>query len=233
MAVSWTPTSIIRPPSGSGRTSGWIRWPAELDDSINVSDTTRQWAERCQSLAIHADDDGIVCLQPVRGEKPAHERLLALLIDAWESVEPSSWKPATLEKLLTEADCAGKGLEVWLRDKFFEQHARRFSHSPFVWHVWDGLKDGFAALVNYHRLDEKNLERLIHTYLGDWLRTQEAGLRDGVDGASQRLAAALDLKRPAGTHSGRVNSPTTFSCAGRLSPSNPKDGILTSTMGCA
>lgn len=170
-------------------------WPTELDNSINTSDTTQQWVARCRSLAIHADDDGIVCLQPVRGEKPAHERLLALLIDAWEGVEPGSWKPATLEKLLAEVDCAGKGLEVWLRDKFFEQHAKRFSHSPFVWHVWDGLKDGFAALLNYHRLDDKNLERLIHTYLGDWLRTQEAGLRDGVDGASQRLAAALDLKR--------------------------------------
>lgn len=170
-------------------------WPAELEDSINVSFTTRQWAERCQSLAIHADDDGIVCLQPVRGEKPAHERLLALLIDAWESCEPGSWKPTVLERFLAEADCAGKGLEVWLRDKFFEQHARRFNHSPFVWHVWDGLKDGFAALVNYHRLDDKNLERLIHTYLGDWIRTQEAGVHNGVDGASQRLAAAMDLKR--------------------------------------
>jgi hypothetical protein len=170
-------------------------WPAELDDSINVSDTSRQWAERSQSLASHADDDGIVCLQPVRGEKPAHERLLALLIDAWESCEPGSWKPTVLERFLAEADCAGKCLEVWLRDKFFEQHARRFNHSPFVWHVWDGLKDGFAALVNYHRLDDKNLERLIHTYLGDWIRTQEAGVHNGVDGASQRLAAAMDLKR--------------------------------------
>jgi hypothetical protein len=23
--------------------------------------------------------------------------------------------------------------------------------------VWDGLKDGFAALVNYHKLDHKKL----------------------------------------------------------------------------
>jgi hypothetical protein len=44
-------------------------------------------------------------------------------------------------------------------------------------------------------LDAKNLERLIHTYLGDWIRQQEAGVRDGVDGAQTRLAAALDLKR--------------------------------------
>jgi hypothetical protein len=170
-------------------------WPTERDANLDVSDTSREWVTRCQSLAIHADDDGIVCLQPVRGEKPAHERLLTLLIDAWEGVEPGSWKPVVLEKLLAEADCAGKGLEVWLRDKFFEQHARRFNHSPFVWQFWDGLKDGFAALVNYHRLDEKNLERLIHTYLGDWIRSQEAGVRDRIDGAQTRLAAAQDLKR--------------------------------------
>ena len=61
--------------------------------------------------------------------------------------------------------------------------------------MWDGLKDGFAALVNYHRLDAKNLERLIHTYLGDWIRNQEAGVANGTDGAPLRLSAALALKK--------------------------------------
>lgn len=46
-----------------------------------------------------------------------------------------------------------------------------------------------------HRLDTKNLERLIHTYLGAWIGQQEKGVRDGVDGAQTRLAAAQDLKR--------------------------------------
>ena len=117
-----------------------------------------------------------------------------MLIDAWETVEPGSWKSSILYKLLADADCAGKGLEVWLREKFFEQHARYFRHRPFVWHIWDGLKDGFGALVNYLSLDNKNLERLIHTYLGDWIRTQEQGLKNGVDGAQSRLAAAYSLK---------------------------------------
>jgi hypothetical protein len=49
-------------------------------------------------------------------------------------------------------------------------------------------------LVNYHRLDNKNLERLIHTYLGDWIRSQEESVKDGVDGAQTRLAAARNLK---------------------------------------
>lgn len=171
------------------------RWPAETDKSMELADEARTWIARCEHLAEHTDDDGILCLPSVRGETPAHERLLKLLIAAWETVQPGSWKPAVLDKLLADADCAGKGLDVWLRDKFFEQHAKRFHHRPFIWHVWDGLKDGFAALVNYHQLDAKNLERLIHLYLGRWISDQEDGVRNGVDGAPTRLAAARDLKR--------------------------------------
>ena len=171
------------------------RWPAETDATMELSDEARSWIAHCDNLVEHTDDDGIICLPSVRGEPAAHDRLLKLLIAAWETVQPGSWKPAVLDKLLTDADWAGKGLDTWLREKFFEQHAKRFHHRPFIWHVWDGLKDGFAALVSYHKLDAKNLERLIHTYLGDWIRQQEGGVRDGVDGAPTRLAAALDLKR--------------------------------------
>lgn len=171
------------------------RWPAETDADMELADEARQWIAHTDKLAPHADDDGIVCLPAVRGEKPAHERLLALLIDAWETVTPGSWKASTLDRLLADADCAGKSLEVWLRERFFEQHAKRFHHRPFIWHVWDGLMDGFGALVNYHKLDARNLERLIHTYLGDWIRIQEAGVASGLDGAPQRLAAAQALKK--------------------------------------
>ena len=181
------------------------RWPAETDASMELADEARTWIAHCEKLSEHTDDDGIVCLPSVRGEPAAHDRLLKLLIAAWSyddaaasasvGVQPGSWRPAVLDKLLAEVDCAGKGLDVWLREKFFEQHAKRFHHRPFIWHVWDGLKDGFAALVNYHQLDAKKLERLIHTYLGDWIRQQEAGVRDRVDGAPTRLAAAQDLKQ--------------------------------------
>lgn len=170
------------------------KWPSELDAEMELSIEGRKWVINCQSLDSHVDDDGIVCLSPVRGEKAADERLLALLIDSWETVEPGSWKASVLDKLLADADCAGKGLDVWLREKFFEQHSKRFNHRPFIWHVWDGLKDGFGALVNYHNLNTKNLERLIHTYLGDWIRNQDAGVTGGVDGAEVRLSAAKQLK---------------------------------------
>jgi hypothetical protein len=180
--------------NGEGETSRSPSPAKERGLGGEVSPEARAWIARCEALSHHVDDDGIACLPPVRGEKSAHQRLLALLIDAWETVQPDSWKPSILDKLLADADCAGKSLETWLRDKFFEQHCKRFHHRPFIWHVWDGLKDGFAALVNYHRLDTKNLERLIHTYLGDWIRTQEAGVANGMDGAQTRLAAARVLK---------------------------------------
>lgn len=175
------------------RLLGYV-WPAESDAAMELSDEARTWIDHCHALSIHADDDGIVCLPAVRGEKPCHERLFSLLIDSWETVQPGSWKSSILDKLLADADCVGKGLEVWLREKFFEQHAKRFHHRPFIWHIWDGLKDGFGALVNYHTLDNKNLERLIHTYLGDWIRNQEQAMKSGIDGAQTRLAAARNLK---------------------------------------
>jgi hypothetical protein len=166
------------------------RWPAETDADMELSDEARTWIAESAKLAALADDDGIACIPPVRGEKPAAERLLDLLIAAWGP----DWQKGTLDKLLAQADCAGKSLDYWLRERFFEQHSKRFQHRPFIWHVWDGLKDGFAALVNYHKLDRKNLEALIYTYLGDWIRTQDRGARDGIDGADLRLAAAQALK---------------------------------------
>lgn len=60
--------------------------------------------------------------------------------------------------------------------------------------MWDGPNDGFSALVNYHKLDKSGLERLIYTYLGDWIRTQQAGMAAGEDGAQEGLVAAENLK---------------------------------------
>ena len=170
------------------------RWPAETKNGIEISDAAHKWLDRCEALSPHVDDDGIVCLPPIRGESAGHERLLALLIAAWETVEQGSWKANVLDSLLADADCPGKTIEVWLREKFFEQHTKLFQYRPLIWHVWDGLKDGFSALVNCHKLDNKKLERLIHTYLGDWIRTQEQAVQDSIDGAQLRLSAAKNLK---------------------------------------
>lgn len=165
------------------------RWPAELDADMELSAEQRVWVQRCQQLDAYADDDGIVCLPAVRGEKAADQRLEALLQAAYGSAWTTPLKNRLLETV------GSKSLRLWLRDKFFEQHCKMFQHRPFIWHIWDGLNDGFSALVNYHKLDKAGLERLIYTYLGDWIRTQQAGMANGEDGAQERLLAAEALKR--------------------------------------
>ena len=166
------------------------QWPAELDSEMELAAEQREWIEESKKLLSFADDDGIVCLAAVRGEKPADQRLEELLQAAYGD----AWSTQIRNQLLEAVGCKNKSLSFWLREKFFDQHCKLFQHRPFIWHMWDGLKDGFSALVNYHQLDKKNLERLIYTYLDDWIRTQSHQQADGVDGAAERLVAANNLK---------------------------------------
>jgi hypothetical protein len=136
-------------------------------------------------LQLYVDSDGIVCLPPISGADPAATRIRTLLQAAYGT-------NYNLNDLLAHKRSAR--LEEWVRDEFFEEHCRVFHMRPFIWHVWDGLTDGFHALVNYHRLDRKNLEKLTYSYLGDWLRRRRDDAREGVEGADTRLAAAEHLQ---------------------------------------
>lgn len=165
------------------------QWPAELDPDMELAEEMRYWLKQNSVFDSLVDDDGIVCIPSVRGEKPAADRLEASL----EKAYAEEWSANTLQKLL--AAVGSTSLVQYLRDKFFEQHCKIFQNRPFIWQIWDGLKDGFSVLVNYHKLDYKGLERLIYTYLGDWIRTQEHGVKEGLDGADIRLAAAKNLEK--------------------------------------
>jgi hypothetical protein len=167
------------------------RWPAELEPEMELSDEARFWAKRCDDLLSYADKDGIVCIPSVRGESSAADQILNLLAAAYGD----AWSADKLFELLRGADHAGKTLETWLRDNFFLQHCKLFHNRPFIWHIWDGHRDGFAALVNYHKLDRKTLETLIYTYLGDWINRQKDDIQQSVDGAEERLIAAEILKQ--------------------------------------
>jgi len=167
------------------------RWPAELDREMDLAEEQREWVRRCEELLDLADEDGIVCIPPVRGEQPAADRLQRVLARAYGT----PWSPAILSKLLERVGFAGKTLEDWLRDGFFEQHCRLFHQRPFIWQIWDGRRDGFSALVNYHKLDRKRLERLTYTLLGDWIEEQLHGVKVGERGVENRLAAALELQQ--------------------------------------
>ena len=140
-------------------------------------------------LETLADDDGIVCLAPINREQPAAQRLRALLVQALGKYD---------ERALIAAASAKPGksttLEDWLRDEFFEQHCALFHHRPFVWHIWDGRKDGFHALLNCHMLDNAKLQKLAYSYLGDWIRQQAEDAKADKPGAAERQGAALALQ---------------------------------------
>jgi hypothetical protein len=136
-----------------------------------------------------ADSDGIVCLSATKGEAAAAERLRALLVQALGRFD--------LNALIASAGPKGsksETLEEWLRHEFFEQHCALFLQRPFIWHIWDGHKSGFSALVNYHQLTHANLEKLTFAYLGDWIRRQQAAVGAGEGGSDARLEAAKQLQ---------------------------------------
>lgn len=150
-----------------------------------------QWHEQQpDELDELADKDGIVCLPAVRGEQPASDRLRTLLATAYGN----DWT-AQQPKLLAAVGYDGKSLDDWLRNGFFDNHCKRFHQRPFIWHIWDGHKAGFSALVNYHKLDKKLLETLTYTYLGDWLRRQQDDVAQGKSGADAKLLAAQNLQK--------------------------------------
>jgi hypothetical protein len=174
------------------------RWPPEAEPSMRLAPEARNLIVRSKALTIACPpaDDGIVCLTATKGLAPAHERLSLLLANAFGT----SWSATKLANLLLEVEFHGKSLDDWLRDGFFAQHCELFHQRPFIWHIWDGRHDGFHALVNYHRLAAPNgegrrtLEKLIYSYLGDWIDRQHGDQKAGVEGADARLAHAEHLK---------------------------------------
>ncbi|MEJ7784912.1 MAG: DNA methyltransferase [Solirubrobacteraceae bacterium] len=151
------------------------RWPDQTDDDLDHL----------------SDDDGIVCLPSVLGERTAADRVQEVLARAFGG----TWSPARASALLATSGSTKGELDSWLRHDFFNVHCQVFKNRPFVWHVWDGRNDGFSALVNYHLLDRPTLERLAYTYLGDWIERQSAGTRENTAGAEERLIAARELQR--------------------------------------
>ena len=176
------------------------RWPAELDPEMRLAPEQRALADRCAAYNDLVDTDGIVCLSPARGEVSAAARLRELLIRAYGG----EWSAATERRLLAATNPNGRvpgTLEDWLANKFFAEHCKLFHNRPFIWHIWDGRKDGFHALVNYHRLvgpggeGRRTLESLAYAYLNDWIHRQRVGQSDAVPGSDARLAHALDLQQ--------------------------------------
>ena len=157
------------------RLSGY-RWPAETDGDMRLSDEAYDWIARVAELAP-GDNDGLLGVPAVAGEKPLADRLRAYLA----AVFGADWSDTLESRLVAEADetldkrAARDGsLEAWVRDRAFRQHCTLFGQRPFLWHISDGLEDGFSVFAHYHRLDQANLRKLTYTLLGDWLARAKA-----------------------------------------------------------
>jgi hypothetical protein len=150
------------------------RWPDQTTDNLDEL----------------ADRNGIVCLPAMGADKAASERLRELLAAAYGA----NWSATRQESLLASVGFGGKTLHDWLRDGFFEQHCRLFHNRPFLWHIWDGRKDGFSAVVNFQKFGEPPLRDLIYHHLSEWIRRQAKAVEKGESGADARHAAALELQ---------------------------------------
>lgn len=166
------------------------RWPAESDTEMELASEGRSLIATVKAYDHLSDEDGIFCIPSVNAEQGGAERLR----DYLQQVFASDWNSQTITQLLQKEGAKSANLEVWLRDEFFVQHCKVFQNRPFIWHIWDGRKDGFSVLVNYHKLSKDNLSKLIYTYLGDWIRMCEAKKKAGESGAEGLLSAAQKLK---------------------------------------
>ncbi|MDX0695438.1 hypothetical protein [Sinorhizobium medicae] len=169
------------------------RWPRQTGSSFMDCPAVEEFDEIDGAGVV--DADGIVCLPAIHGEPTAHERVRAVLRAAWGT----EWADGVVRACL-EAEGWDKDLESWLADGFFEGHCKLFHQTPFIWHIWDGMKGGFSALANYHKLCAPNgegrrlLEKLRDTYLGEWIRTQRRLFMSGDATAEDRFAAAEHLR---------------------------------------
>jgi hypothetical protein len=166
------------------------RWPAESDTAMELAEEAKTLIDEVKVFDAFTDDDGIFCIPSVNAEQAGADRLRAFL----QAVFGADYNNKTINELLEREGAKGSNLEDWFRNEFFIQHCKVFGNRPFIWHIWDGRKDGFSALVNYHKLDKENLSKLIYTYLGDWIRMCDAKRNAGESGADGLLDAAKKLQ---------------------------------------
>jgi hypothetical protein len=170
------------------------RWPRQTGSSFMDCPAVTEPDEVDRSGLV--DADGIVPLPALTGEADAATRLRELIRAVWGP----DYGEGTIRELLAAEEAKATDLGAWLADEFFDGHCRLFHQTPFIWHVWDGVRGGFSALVNYHRLCEGNgagrrlIEKLRDSYLGEWIAAQRRAFSAGEAGAEDRLIAAEHLR---------------------------------------
>lgn len=170
------------------------RWPRQTGSSFMDCPSVPEPDEVDRSGLV--DTDGIVPLPGLAGDADAAARLRDLIRAIWGA----DYGEGTIRELLAAEEAKASDLGTWLADEFFDGHCKLFDQTPFIWQVWDGLRGGFSALVNHHRLCEGNgagrrlLEKLRDSYLGEWIAVQRRAIAAGEAGAEERLIAAEHLR---------------------------------------
>ncbi len=178
------------------------RWPAEIDATMRLSGLARDRIVLAAALPA-ADNDGLLPLHANGNDLSLADRMRNMLSSAYGVPLTLAREQALVrsaDSLLDKKESKDVTLEVWLADRAFRQHCILFHQRPFVWHVWDGMKDGFSAFLHYHRLDRATLDKLTYTVLGDWIRTakdngQTARL-ERAERLQQMLAKIIEGEKP-------------------------------------
>jgi hypothetical protein len=170
------------------------RWPRQTGSSFMDCPAVSEPDEVDKSGLVAVD--GIVPLAALVGQADAPTRLRELIRAVWGP----DYNENTIRGLLAAEGAEANDLAAWLADEFFDGHCKLFHQTPFIWHVWDGARGGFSALVNYHRLCEPDgagrrlLEKLRDSYLGEWIAEQRRAHAASKPGAEDKLIAAEHLR---------------------------------------
>jgi hypothetical protein len=169
---------------------------------MRLSAEAHEWISKTKILP-HEQHDGLLAIPAAGGERTLADRMRVYLSKALGI----QWSEAIERRLVSETDesldkktARDSSLEAWLRDRAFRQHCALFGNRPFLWQIWDGLKDGFSVFIHYHRFDQALLRKLTYTTLGDWLlraRAEKDDLRyEKARELQQRLEKILEGEKP-------------------------------------
>lgn len=161
-----------------------FRWPVGLGPDMHPAPEEGAIAQRCTTDNEFEDEDGIVCPCPYQWETIGSVPLRTVPI----RVCGYQWSAST-ERRRAANHPNGRALrpiENCLRDGFSQRHCKLFRNRPFIWHLRDGLKDGFHAFVNCYCLagpkgeGRGTIAPLNYAYLNAWTLRRRAERQSGV-----------------------------------------------------
>ena len=97
-------------------------------------------AAESDDLDEFADADGIVCLPSVRVSPRRRSGCRSCSLAPTERLVAGSVARAPCRRRVDE-----DGSRVLAARRLLQGARQVFKNRPFIWHVWDGRKDGFAA----------------------------------------------------------------------------------------